>query len=482
MPPRKSEDRRRREEMASPSRTIAAAADPSAAAASTPVSNKQKKRAHQAQQDGGRIDQDGTVLAGFSWVPHGGMAMVPTRTVSSRRGQVDASEEQVDNEGDGDGDDDDDAELKEDPLLQMGRESVLQGVESDDDSELDDITFRETDLVFVCGRSGEEPSLELYVYDDPKSNIYLHHDAPLISPPVSTAWLTDGSASMCAVSSLKPFVEIWNLDDMNSADPILLLGGCVASENNARKTIKAHMLKPESHRDAVCCVRWNTLMSHILATASADATVKFWDLHSGDCSVTSRESDRVQSIDWHPADASILATGTFNGQLTIRDGRLDAASNAVAAWNAGTGGAVECVKWHPASAGSGSGAVNTLLVSTSAGQLAAVDPRLGSNSAPIWSLAMHGGDTCFDVSRHAPLLAAGGKDNQVSVWELLGPAGSHGPPRLLGASDMGIGAAFSVAFHPNVPTVVGACGTAGIPLVYALDVIAKDVFLAARAV
>jgi len=66
-----------------------------------------------------------------------------------------------------------------------------------------------TDLVFVATRADtDEPKLELYVYDDPQDNLYVHHDMTVTAFPLTSAWLTDGSVALAAIGTMLPFFVI----------------------------------------------------------------------------------------------------------------------------------------------------------------------------------------------------------------------------------------------------------------------------------
>lgn len=344
-----------------------------------------------------------------------------------------------------------------------GADTILEQVESDDEDEINDTNFKETDLVFATALAdAAQPRLELYVYDEPENNIYVHHDMEVAAFPLSTAWLTDGTMSICAVGTMRPFVELWNLDVMDAVEPACLLGGCVKWEDNYRKRVKSSLLQEGSHKDSVICVRWNTCAQHILASGSADTTIKMWDLNTSSCIGTYTEPEKVQSLDWHRSEANLLLSGGFDATMVLRDCRTPSS----AALRFATGSTVEHVEFDPHSGG------RVLYASTSTGNWAAFEARM--NAEALWQMQVHEADTTFSASPHVPgLLAAGGKDNMISLWDARD---TTCPPKEIVKRSYRTGAVMSLSFHPNSPHVLGACGSKGEPLVYIITDDVQRVF------
>ena len=172
----------------------------------------------------------------------------------------------------GDDDDDDDADDGEydGPTLNVpvqGAEGV-HDIESDDASDIADMEIKTDDCVFLCTHQRKTglSSLEVYVYDDDKENIYLHHDIMLPAIPLSVAWSKVGrkenapcnEGSFAAVTTFLPFIEVWDLDITDSPDPCVTLGGCKRESDNYRaKTLSQSLLKKTSHTDAVLCAKYD---------------------------------------------------------------------------------------------------------------------------------------------------------------------------------------------------------------------------------
>lgn len=68
---------------------------------------------------------------------------------------------------------------------------------------------------------------------------------------------------------------------------------------------------------------------HILASASADQSVKIWDMQSPACVQTlTHHTDKVQTLKWHPIEEPILLTAAYDKTLAVIDVR-EAGSKAV---------------------------------------------------------------------------------------------------------------------------------------------------------
>lgn len=81
---------------------------------------------------------------------------------------------------------------------------------------------------------------------------------------------------------------------------------------------KSKALKEGSHSDAVLSLSWNREYRNVLASGSADATVKVWDVAAQSCQATLQwHSDKVQAVAWNPADAPVLLSGGFDHKIFL---------------------------------------------------------------------------------------------------------------------------------------------------------------------
>ncbi|CAH1183768.1 unnamed protein product [Ceutorhynchus assimilis] len=119
--------------------------------------------------------------------------------------------------------------------------------ESDDSEKEDDIIKPTDNLILVAHVEGDASLLEVYVYNnDEEESFYVHHDILLPSFPLCLEWLNyekgQAAGNYCAVGSMSPVIDVWDLDIMNCLEPAFKLGK-VASAKKKRAAI--------GHKDAV---------------------------------------------------------------------------------------------------------------------------------------------------------------------------------------------------------------------------------------
>ena len=68
---------------------------------------------------------------------------------------------------------------------------------------------------------------------------------------------------------------------------------------------------------------WNRTHRHMLALASADKSVKIWDIDSGGkvLHTYKHHVDKVQGVAWNPSEGSVLATAAYDGTASVTDAR-----------------------------------------------------------------------------------------------------------------------------------------------------------------
>ena len=275
----------------------------------------------------------------------------------------------------------------------------------DDDSDADDLEIKPTDKLVLAARSEEDVSnIEVHVYEEEGHNLYPHHDIMLPSFPLALEWLGTRPAAagvqaptrgnLVAVGTFEPQIEIWDLDVLSTFAPVAVLGDAytepVAPPLGKKKAGKKNddarrAPRPEraggapdptrGHTDAVMGLAWNVLQPNALASASADRTVRIWDLGTPAlaCVQTlSHHTDKVQSVRWHQTEPSVLLTGSFDKTAAVVDVRAQSAFRSLA-----LGADVEALAW----------ASDThVLAATEDGHVSCYDVR---TSARVWTLAAH---------------------------------------------------------------------------------------------
>lgn len=349
--------------------------------------------------------------------------------------------------------------------------------QSDSDAELE---YRETDLLIAAARNEEDIShLELWVYEEgdeqsPDGNIYIHHSLLLPAFPLCLAWGpcdpktgTIGGNFM-AVGSFEPGIEIWNLDVLDAVEPVATLGGADyeaarqlqlnqgagSKKKKKGKTKKGKLaappevpVRPGSHNDAVLGVAWNQEYCNVLASGSADHTVKIWDVSTQQATQTlTVHNDKVQAVKWRPVEASLLLSGGFDRRLFLSD--LRDPGTKPSSWK--IHGDVECLSWNPHDP-------NMFAVSSEDGKVTVFDIR---NSTAFESFQAHKKAAtsvsfcpCLDG-----VLVTGSTDGRATLWK----RGDKGKGfHALASEQMGVGAIFSAEYCRDAPMLVAVGGAEG---------------------
>lgn len=120
---------------------------------------------------------------------------------------------------------------------------------------------------------------------------------------------------------------------------------------NAEKDEMFGPLYKDSHRDSVMCIDWHSHPSflHELVSSSADKTVKLWDLNQ--CNVISTfdkiHNDKIQSINLHLIEPTVLLTGSFDQTCKINDFRNMNSNDSNAGKVFQMNSSIEQCLWHP---------------------------------------------------------------------------------------------------------------------------------------
>lgn len=371
-----------------------------------------------------------------------------------------------------------------------------------DEVEMDDLSVRPTDALVVAAKSGEDASvLEVHLLEDNhdesddegayKPHLYVHHDVVLPTLPLCTAVTTierqGGRVNLVAVGCFTPGIDVWDVDLVNVLEPVAVLGGYESADDEigettgkakkgkkskakARKKRPKLTLKDGSHSDAVMSLSWNSSQREYLASGSADATVKIWDIDSAHCARTfSHHSSKVQSVAWHPSDESSLLTGAFDGSAQIVDVR---AAEKPAHTRFSVPCDVESVVW-------GTGCLEGRVVAAlEDGSVSIFDVKRPGDPAVTFQ-AHEGAVSAFALSTEVDgLLVTGSVDKTVKVWDARPCAKQPDvAPELLYERPSKAGAVFSAMLCPTVgapdtasPFVLAAAGAKGVLVVADLAV------------
>lgn len=267
--------------------------------------------------------------------------------------------------------------------------------------------------------------------------LYVHHDLMLPAFPLCVEWVDyrPGNAennvgNFAAIGTFDPQIELWNLDCVDKAFPDLILGEPLA--NSFAKLLKKKKKKTKGivsthHTDAVLSMTHNKTHRHVLASTSADTTVKLWDLAEGVAarSLDSLHHNKIVALSqWHAQEASILLTGGYDGACVVTDVRVSGSDMSKSFMASGE---VENVRW---------GAQSELFYcGTDGGNVYCFDVR--QPEKPLWNLHAHdGGISSLDVNKNVPgmLVTSAMNEKVIKLWRCT----ESGPLMVL-LRDFGVG-------------------------------------------
>ena len=339
----------------------------------------------------------------------------------------------------------------EDPYI------TLQDSE-DGEEEREELQILSTDNILVAAKVEDEVAhLEIYVYEDDADNLYVHHDVMLPAIPLCVEWIdlpvgqaaldSNLKGSYVAVGTFDPDIEIWDLDTIDCMYPNAILGqggdGLKADDNpekKKKKRKKPKRVNDKYHVDAVLSLAANRNHRNLMASSSADKTIKLWDLVTTKCAKSySYHTDKICSIAWNQRESTCLLSGSYDRTVVVADMRAPDA--AFPRW--GVESDVETVTWDPHDA-------NLFYVTTEEGVIHYNDirsaPSTPDQSKPIWTLQAHDQSiAAFDVNPSIPgFLATGSTDKDVKLWNVQASG-----PSMVTSRNLDVGKVFSTRFAPD---------------------------------
>ncbi|KAL9578630.1 MAG: hypothetical protein Q9212_005593, partial [Teloschistes hypoglaucus] len=217
--------------------------------------------------------------------------------------------------------------------------------DEDEDDEREELQVLSSDNMLVAAKVEDEVAhLEIYVYEDEADNLYVHHDIMLPAIPLCVEWLdlpvgkgladTNAKGNFVAVGTMDPDIELWDLDTIDSMYPNAILGQASAEQepeqstdgSNKKKKKKRKKSKKANdnyHTDAIISLAANRSHRNLLASASADRTIKLWDLTTQTCakSYNNTHTDKICSIAWSPSNPTVLLSGSYDRTVCAADMR-----------------------------------------------------------------------------------------------------------------------------------------------------------------
>ncbi|XP_064386445.1 periodic tryptophan protein 1 homolog [Halichondria panicea] len=339
---------------------------------------------------------------------------------------------------------------------------TLKSVAAQDD-DTDDYRVLPSDNLLVVGRAEEDfSSLEVHVYSEGDDHAYSHHEVLLTAFPLALEWMDfdpeqpDKKGNYVAVGSMSPVIEVWDLDVVDSLEPVFVLGDParlvagqmmsdkVAAKKDKKKGKNKSSLPAEpadGHSDAVLGLSWNHLVRNVLASASADCTVRVWDMSWPRSVLKLKHKDKVQSVQWHPYSPELLATGGYDKHVHLYN--CKGSEKPVRSWN--VKGEVEKLVWNHLKP-------EQLLAATDKSTVWCLDRDDGS---VLFQIHAHTGPiTALCLSPLVPgLLVTGSADDSLKFWDIL-----DCKPTFLFNRDMHMGAVHCAQFCVDTPYTLAVGG------------------------
>jgi len=324
---------------------------------------------------------------------------------------------------------------------------------ADDEDEREELEILPTDNLIVAAKTEDDLShLEIYLYEESEDNLYVHHDLLLPAFPLCLDWLDfklgrragqEGTGNYVAVGTFDPDIEIWDLDSLDVMYPDAILGHKDKSKKRSKK------VNDNYHVDAVMGLSWNKNHRNIIASASADTTVKLWDLTTCECARSfTHHKDKVQSVQWHPVESTVLLTGSYDKTVCVFDSRSPENVNS---WKVGAD--VESLRWDPHNP-------TNFYVATEDGLIRYYDVRSnqGANAPALFTLHAHDDAvSSFDVNPLVPgCIVTGSIDKSIKIWDT-----ADNKPRMVTSRNLGVGKIFSAQFCTDSPFQLAVAGSKG---------------------
>ncbi|KAK4522328.1 hypothetical protein GAYE_HPESCF16G0208 [Galdieria yellowstonensis] len=301
-----------------------------------------------------------------------------------------------------------------------------------DEEEKEDLQYRDTDAVVICGLTEDEvSSLVFYVVEDTEDgpHIYPHHDLVLSSFPLSLAWSQVSSLdryncqSCVAVGSLIPQIEIYDASAIDELEPIAILGETrvskLASDKKRTRRRQKKAADSEYHSDSVLSLSWNRNEPRYLASGSADCTIRCWDVSTcKSVRLWSHHEKEVQSVDWHERESTLLLSGSFDQTVSLVDTRVDQNTPSC---RFSVHSDVERVCWLPSSWTCD--ASFQFLVTLENGTMGLFDSRRMSsdnnNCVALWTCNAHekAVSACTLSTEYKGMLVTGSLDESLKLWD-----------------------------------------------------------------
>ena len=287
-------------------------------------------------------------------------------------------------------------------LKLSGSKDPAQNYDAASDSEDEDFyTVKRSDLMFAAATAEEDQCyVDVYVHDTVSYGLFVRQNFDLGSFPLCLEFISSfknrDDACLLAVGTFDRAIELWDLRNLHADEPAAFLGANPSKKKTKSK--KPSIPANQSHSDAVLSLHACPTSRHVMASGSADKTVRIWDLNTCRSAHTlSHHKDKVQSVQWHPTEGGLLLTAAYDKTVALVDARTNKVSSASLPADP------ESLLWL---------SDTNFLVSCEDGSINCFDTGL---KKPIWSVQAHTG-ACTSMAKQGDVLLTCGVDGVCRVW------------------------------------------------------------------
>ncbi|EDO07770.2 WD domain G-beta repeat family protein [Babesia bovis T2Bo] len=296
----------------------------------------------------------------------------------------------------------------------------------EDPEDIESRKLDEDDRVIICGNSGEDcASIDFHIYNTAYCGLEACHSVLVGSFPLTLEIIPNlpNHGPLVASGTYESHIDIWDVRYIDLLEPTITLGNDEKSQGLG-------------HKDAVQCLSSSPHVVQLLASGSADNTVKFWDLQEGEVLHTfDHHTSNVQAVQFSPYDPSLILTASFDRTAALCDIReFKHVSRFVLESE------VEAAIWRNE---------NTLIISTEDGMVAQYDKRANE---PVWRIKAHK-KPCTSIDIVGDVMVTCGLDSKAKVYNI-----DSTKPVKLASKKLRAGPLFSVSSSPDDRNLVGFGG------------------------
>ncbi|RCI03270.1 hypothetical protein CU098_012659, partial [Rhizopus stolonifer] len=163
----------------------------------------------------------------------------------------------------------------------------------------------------------------------------------------------------------------------------------------------------------------------------------------------SHHKDKVQSVAWHPTEATVFLTGSYDKSVCVLDARSPAQ---VTRWDLGSD--VESIRWDPHNP-------SNFFVALENGMIQYYDVRQAENGKggkALFTIQAHDeAVSAFDINPLIPgCIATGSTDKIIKIWSTV-----DNKPSMVTSRNFELGRIFSTQFCPDSPFQLAIAGSNG---------------------